>query len=343
MGQRVLVTGHNGYIGSVMAPMLVAQGYSVTGLDTYYYRECSLVPDDNIIPVIQKDIRDLAQNDLTGFDAVIHLAALSNDPVGNLREDWTEEINFHASARLAELARAAGVRRFLFSSSCIMYGMAQEAVVNEDSPLNPQTPYASSKVRSERQIAILASDHFSPVFMRNGTVYGLSPRMRFDTVLNNLMGWAFTTGKVQIFSDGTPWRPVVNIEDVCRSFIAVLEAPIETVHNQALNVGANNVNHQIRDLSEIIASIVPGCKVEILSEKDADQRTYKTDFSKIPQVLPTFQLQWTVELGAQKLYEDYKTVGLTYELFRDRRFTRLKWIEYLLDQGKLDDTLRWHN
>ena len=264
--QRVLVTGHNGYIGSVLAPTLARAGYDVVGLDTGYYSVCTLVSDDAAIPCLRKDIRDIELRDLKGFDAVVHLAALSNDPIGNMNEKWTEEINYHSSVRLAELAKQAGVRRFLFSSSCIMYGMSEAAVVTEESPLDPKTEYARSKVKSEQAISELAADSFSPTFLRNGTVYGVSPRMRFDTVFNDLMGAAVTTGKVTLYSDGKPWRPVVHVQDVARAFLSVLEAPIDDVRNQAFNTGANHLNHQIIELAEIVAETVPGCRLEILAQ-----------------------------------------------------------------------------
>ena len=250
MTKRVLITGHEGYIGSVMVPLFLEAGYEVVGLDIGYFRECTLVPDIAKVPTLHKDIRDLDPADLEGCDAVIHLAALSNDPIGNLNPLWTEEINFQASVRLAKLAKAAGVERFLFSSSCIMYGMSEAVVVNEDSPLDPKTEYARSKVKGEQAIAKLAGDGFSPTFLRNGTIYGLSPRMRFDTVFNDLIGSAVTAGKVILHSDGKPWRPVVHVRDVVRSFMAVLEAPIADVHSQAFNNGANHMNHQIIELAE---------------------------------------------------------------------------------------------
>lgn len=341
MAKRILMTGHNGYIGSVMAAHFVRSGYDVVGLDTGYFKPCRLVPDQADVPWVCKDLRDLEQQDLNGFDAVVHLGALSNDPIGNLSEAWTEEINFHATVRLAELAKAAGVERFLFSSSCIMYGMSEAEVVTEESPLDPKTEYARSKVKSERAIRALADDHFSPTFMRNGTVYGVSPRMRFDTVLNDLMGAAVTTGKVTLYSDGKPWRPVVHVEDVSRAFLAALQAPIADVWNQAFNTGANHLNHQVIDLAEIVSETVPGCKLEILAQPGADQRTYKADFGKFARTFPNFAFNWTAQRGARQLYETFKAIGLTYDNFVDKRFTRLKWLRYLLDTGQLDSSLRW--
>jgi nucleoside-diphosphate-sugar epimerase len=341
MTKRVLITGHNGYIGSVMAPCFAQAGYDVAGLDTGYFAACTLVPDKMEIPWKQKDLRELEASNLRGFDAVIHLAALSNDPIGNLNEKWTEEINFRASVRLAELAKAAGVERFLFSSSCIMYGMSEAAVVTEESPLDPQTEYARSKVKSERAIAALADDRFSPTFMRNGTVYGVSPRMRFDTVFNDLVGAAVTTGKVTLYSDGKPWRPVVHVEDVARAFLAAIEAPLADVWNQAFNTGANHLNHQIFELAEIVSDTVPGCKLEVLAQAGADQRTYKADFGKFARVFPNFSFKWNAKEGARELYETFKQIGLTHENFLDKRFTRLKWLRYLLDTAQLNDSLRW--
>ncbi|HEX8940893.1 MAG TPA: SDR family oxidoreductase [Candidatus Limnocylindrales bacterium] len=339
--RRVLVTGNEGYIGSVMAPLLAEAGYDVVGLDTGYYRECSLIPDGRAVPTLRRDIRDLTPADLRGVDAVVHLAALSNDPIGNLNETWTADINDRASVRLAELAREAGVRRFLFSSSCIMYGVADAAVVDETSPLDPQTEYARSKVRAERAIAGLADDGFSPVFLRNGTVYGLSPRMRFDTVFNNLMGSAVTRGRVVVYSDGKPWRPVVHVSDVSRAFQAVLEAPQADIHGQAFNTGAEHLNHQVIRLAEIAAAAVPGCRLEVLAQPDADQRTYRTDFSKFARTFPSFEFRWNPEQGAQELYRSFSAIGLTAADFADPRFTRLKWINHLVDDGLVDAGLRW--
>jgi nucleoside-diphosphate-sugar epimerase len=338
---RVLITGHEGYLGSVMAPAFVAAGYEVVGLDTGYYRDCTLFPTEGNIPRIEKDIRDLSPDDLRGFEAVVHLAALSNDPIGNLNASWTAEINDRASVRLAEMARAAGVRRFLFSSSCIMYGMSDAGIVNEESPLDPQTEYARSKVRSEHAIRELAADGFSPTFLRNGTIYGLSPRMRFDTVFNDLMGSAMTTGRVVVYSDGTPWRPVVHVADVARAFIAALEAPLADVHNQAFNTGAEALNHQVITLAKIATRTVPDCRLEVLAQPGADQRTYRTDFSKFARTFPSFEFRWTPEAGAQELLRGFREIGLTHDTYTDRRFTRLKWLRHLLDAGRLDGDLRW--
>ena len=339
--RRVLITGSDGYIGSVMAPWLQSQDYDVVGLDTGYFFVTPLVPELAKIPTIRKDLREITAEDLAGFDAVIHLAALSNDPIGNLNNAWTREINGDGTIRLAQLARQAGVRRFLFSSSCIMYGLSQAAVVNEDAPLAPQTEYARSKVEAESALSQLANDEFSPTFCRNGTVYGLSPRMRFDTVLNDLTGHAFTTGRVVIHSDGTPWRPVVHVQDVARAFQAVLEAPRALVHNQAFNTGADHLNHQIRDLGQIVTETVPGCELEIVAQASADQRTYKADFAKFQKTFPDFQFQWTARKGAQELYTSFKSIGLTHGEFRDKRFTRLAWLRHLIDSGQVDDSLRW--
>lgn len=341
-GKRVLITGHQGYVGSVMTPLLVDAGYDVVGLDAGLFAECTLVPDRLAVPMVRKDLRDLEAGDLDGFDAVIHLGALSNDPIGNLNSAWTEAINFQASVRLAELARAAGARRFLFSSSCIMYGMSEAAVVTEESPLDPKTDYARSKVEAERAISRLAQPGvFSPVFLRNGTIYGLSPRMRFDTVLNNLVGSAVSTKKVALHSDGKPWRPVIHVQDVARAFRRVLEAPVETIHNQAFNNGDDRMNHQIIELAEVTVRTVPGSRLDRVPDPGADQRTYRTDFGKFARAFPDFTFRWTIEDGARELYGAFAALGLTEAQFTDRRFTRLKWLRFLLDSGRLDASLRW--
>jgi nucleoside-diphosphate-sugar epimerase len=339
-GQRVLVTGSQGYLGSVMTEYLVRAGHSVCGLDAGFFDDCTLVPGGDL-PVIDRDIRDLGREDLEGFDAIVHLAALSNDPIGNLNADWTRDINLDASVRLAELARDAGVQRFLFSSSCIMYGASSTEVVDETSPLDPKTEYARSKVACESAIAGLARDDFSPTFLRNGTVYGLSPRMRFDTVLNDLVAAAVTTGKVVVRSNGRPWRPVVHVEDVARSFGHVLAAPREAVHNQAFNNGAEFLNRRVGDLAELAAGLVPGCELEVRGEADADQRTYRADFSKFAATFPDFEFEWTPERGGADLADRFRAIGLTAEMVQDARFTRLRWLRHLLDSGHLDDHLRW--
>jgi nucleoside-diphosphate-sugar epimerase len=339
--QRILLTGNEGYIGSVMGRVLRTAGHDVVGLDTGYYRGCELIEPDDPIPVIRKDIRDVGPGDVEGFDAVIHLAALSNDPIGDLDAGWTARINDEASVRLARLAREAGVRRFLFSSSCIMYGMSTVGVATEESDLDPQTEYARSKVRSERAISRLATDTFSPTFLRNGTVYGLSPRMRFDTVFNSLIGSAVTKGRVVVYSDGKPWRPVVHVDDVARAFLAVLEAPLESVHDQAFNTGAERLNHQVIDLAAIAVRTVPGATLEVLARPDADQRTYRTDFSKFARTFPDFRFRWEPESGARQLYDAFVEIGLTEEQFSGPRFIRLRWLQSLLERGLLDDDLRW--
>jgi nucleoside-diphosphate-sugar epimerase len=338
---RILVTGHNGYIGSVMAPWLQRAGYDVVGLDTEYFSKCTLVPDTANIPSIRKDLREVVPADLQGFDGVVHLAALSNDPIGNLNEDWTKEINYEGSVRLAEAAKKAGVRRYIFSSSCIMYGMSEVSVAVETSPLAPQTEYARSKVRAEDALRQLADDNFSPTYCRNGTIYGLSPRMRFDTVLNNLMGSACTTGRVELYSDGKPWRPVVHVQDVARAFQAVLEAPLQDVHNEAFNTGADHLNHQIRELAEIVVETVPGCELVLAPQPGADQRTYKAGFAKFAKTFPKFEFQWNARKGAQELYDSFKSIKLTHADFTGERFTRLKWLRHLLDEGLVDNSLRW--
>jgi nucleoside-diphosphate-sugar epimerase len=299
------------------------------------------VPDEVSVPSIDKDIRDIRPEDLEAFYAIVHLAALSNDPIGNLDETWTHEINLQGSVRLAELAKEAEVRRFLFSSSCIMYGLSEALDVDETSPLDPQTEYARSKVEGERAISDLAGERFSPVFLRNGTIYGVSPRMRFDTVFNNLMGSAYTTKKVVVHSDGKPWRPVVHVEDVARAFIHVLEAPTSEIHNQAFNAGANHLNNQIIELAEIAAATVPGCEIEVRADTDADQRTYRADFSKFERTFPDFEFNWDAKSGARHLYQTFERIGLSSEMFTDRKFTRLSWLNHLIDEGDLDGSLRW--
>ncbi len=324
-----------------MVPMLLAKGYDVVGLDSDLYQGSTFGEGIQAIREIRKDIRDVEASDLEEFDAVLHLAGLSNDPLGNLNPNLTYEINYLASVTLAELAKEAGVSRFIFSSSCSNYGAGGQDWLTEDSPFNPVTPYGVSKVRVEESIARLADDHFSPTFLRNATAYGVSPRLRFDLVLNNLVAWAYTTGRIYIKSDGTPWRPIVHIEDICRAFIACLEAPRELIHNQAFNVGRNEDNYQIRDLAEIVKETVPECRIEYAPDAGPDKRCYRVNCSKIAQTLPGFQPQWNARKGAEELYNAYQKVGVTLEEFEGPKYQRIAHIKYLLSSGQLDDNLRW--
>jgi nucleoside-diphosphate-sugar epimerase len=337
---RVLITGNRGYVGSVMAPIVQNAGFDVVGLDVDYYRGCDLAPLPGV-PTIEKDVRDVELDDLRGFDAVIHLAALSNDPIGNLNADWTDSINLRATRRLGELAREAGVRRFLFASSCIMYGLSEGAEVDETSPLSPQTDYARSKVEGEAALRELATDGFSPVFIRNGTMYGLSPRMRFDTVLNSLVGAALTTGRITVLGDGKPWRPVVHVRDVARGFVAMLTAPAELVHNEAYNLGTDALNTRVRDLATAVQRAVPSAELEVLSRPDADQRTYRTSFAKFADAFPRFAFDHTPATGAADVADALRAVGLTHEQYTSDAFTRLKRLDHLIADGRLDAELRW--
>ena len=338
---KVLVTGHNGYIGSILTPMLQSKGHDVLGLDAYYFEDCTLGNERSKIPFIRKDLRDLTEEDVHGVDAVIHLAALSNDPLGDLDAKLTYDINFHASAHLARLAKAAGASRFLFSSSCSMYGAAADDLLTEVSPFNPVTPYAVSKVQTEEELDKLADEDFSPVYLRNATAYGFSPRFRADIVLNNLVGWAFTTGEVRIMSDGTPWRPLIHVEDIARAFVAILEAPREKIHNQAFNVGVNGENYQIRDLADLVEEIVPGCHIQYAGQGGPDPRNYRVDFSKLATHVKSFVPKWNARLGTKELFEVYRRAGLTLDDFQGRKFTRLTQIKHLMSSGYLDSALRW--
>ena len=338
---RILVTGHNGYIGTVLVPMLIADGHEVVGLDSDLYKECTFGGHLPNVPCIRKDIRDIEAYDLEGFEAILHLAGFSNDPLGDLNPKLTYEINYAASVRMALLAKEVGIKRFIFSSSCSNYGAAGQDWVNEESELNPVTPYGISKVRVEEEVKRLASSNFSPTFPRSGTAYGVSPRLRFDLVLNNLVAWAFTTGHVHLKSDGMAWRPIVHIEDIAHAFIAILHAPLDLVHNQTFNVGRTEENYRIRKLAEIVSETVPGSCIEYAKGASRDTRCYRVDCSKLERTLPEFKPQWNARRGAEQLHAAFQKVGLTLKEFEGPKYKRVAHLKHLLATGRLDETIRW--
>lgn len=340
---RVLVTGSTGYIGTVLVPLLLKEGHDVVGMDTDYYSRCTFMGALADVPTLKLDVRDVSAAAVKGFDAIIHLAGLSNDPLGDYNPTLTEDINFKASARLAQLAKQAGVQRFLFASSCSNYGASGDQFLTEDAAFNPVTPYGVSKVQVEQELRKLADDNFTPVYLRASTAYGLSPRLRFDLVLNNLTAWAFTTGRVHLKSDGSPWRPIVHVEDICRAYIAALQAPRAAVHDQAFNVGTTTENYQVRELANMVQEIVPDCKVAFAVDAGPDKRCYRVDCNKIARVLHGFKPQWTARRGVEQLYQAYKSIGLKLEDFEGPKFMRIAHVKKLVSEGLLDENMRWRH
>ncbi len=338
---KVLVTGSQGYIGAVLSPLISKAGHDVHGIDTDLYRRCTYGGSMPDIPWVQKDIREVELSDLRGFDAIIHLAALSNDPLSDLNPELTMEINHRASVRLATLAKQAGVKRFLFSSSCSTYGAAGEEMLTEAAKFNPVTAYAESKVFVERDVSKLADGAFSPTYLRNATAYGVSARIRFDLVLNNLVAWAHTTGRIFVKSDGTPWRPIIHIEDISRAFLAILEAPREKSHNEAFNVGRNEENYRVRELAEFVGETVPGCHIEFATDAGPDKRSYRVNFGKFAAAFPNAGLRWTARAGVAELYESYRKANFTREEFEGPRFKRIDHVKSLIASGDLGADLRW--
>ena len=340
---RVLITGNNGYIGKVMTKMMLEQGSEVVGLDTNYYYDCdfgSTKNGEDKSRQINKDIRNISISDLEGIDVVCHLAALSNDPIGRFTPESTKEINHIASVKMARLAKEVGIERFVFSSSCSVYGISETPNLTEDSELNPITEYAKSKAEAEKDISVLADDNFSPTFMRNATVYGVSPRFRIDLVVNNLVGYAFTLGKIVIKSDGTPWRPLIHVQDVCRAFIEVIKAPREIIHNQVFNVGLNEGNYQIRDIADVVGEVIPNCEIEYTYEH-TDSRTYSVNFDKIHNALPSFKPEWDIHRGCVELHEAFKQYGLTYDELVGRKYVRLEQLKHLMENKEIDGKFYW--
>jgi nucleoside-diphosphate-sugar epimerase len=338
---KVLVTGHHGYIGAVVTDELVAARHTVTGLDAFFYRGCDFGPELARAEERGGDVRDVTARDLQGFDAVVHLAALSNDPLGDVDPAWTFDVNYEGTLRVARAAKEAGVERFVFSSSCSMYGAsAGNEALDEDAPLKPLTSYAESKVRAEEGLSKLADANFSPVSLRNATAYGVSPRLRLDVVLNNLVGWAFTTGRIRLLSDGSSWRPIIHVRDIARAVLGVLAAPRELVHDRAYNVGATTENYMIRELAEVVHEVLPACKVEVAKGASPDPRNYRVNFGRFEAAFPDHRPTWTARAGTAELAAAYRSVGLTRDGFEGARYTRVKRLRELIDGEAVDATLR---
>lgn len=337
---KVLVTGHKGYIGTVLTPLLTAAGHEVHGLDSDLFSRCTYGTAQPAVPETIKDVRDAEPGDVEGFDVVMHLAGLSNDPLGDLDSDLTYDINHRASVRLAEMCKQVGVPRFIFSSSCSNYGAGSDDLLDEQGDLNPVTPYGKSKVLVEQDVAHMADDSFTPVYLRNATAYGMSPRIRFDLVLNNLTAWAHCTGKVHLKSDGSAWRPLVHIEDISRAFLATMDAPAEVVHNKAFNVGVPEENFRIKQIAEIVKETVPGSELRFADGASADTRNYRVDCTLLPRVVPSFQPRWTVAKGVLEMYESYKANSVTLDEFEGERYKRVDHVRSLIAGGIIDERLR---
>lgn len=341
---KVLVTGTEGYIGSLLGPLLLHRGHEVVGLDTGYYRDGWLYSDNKSVltfpRLLNKDLRNATSEDIQGFDACVHLAELSNDPLGQNNPNITYKINHLGSVKLATLAKEAGAQRFVYTSSCSVYGAGSDDFLTENAPMNPQTTYAQCKVLVERDVAALADENFSPVFLRNATAYGASPRMRFDIVLNNLCGWAWTTNTIAMVSDGTPWRPLVHVLDICQAIICALEAPRDVIHNEIFNVGNDDANYRIRDIAEIVGNVFRGCKVT-LGSSSGDSRSYRVCFDKIHKKLAKFRCTWDAKSGAEQLHELFERIEMGKERFEFRAFTRLKQLEFLIRTKQIDDEFYW--